>query len=73
MNLDLNSHTLEIPCPNCGKKFQETIGRLKHNPEIRCSGCGSNIRIDADELRQGIQTVENSLADLQRQLGNLFK
>ncbi len=66
MNLNLDSHTLELSCPGCSKKFKETIGRLKNNPDIPCPGCGATIHIEADQLRNGIQAIQDYLASFGR-------
>lgn len=73
MKLDLDSHTITITCPGCGKKLNEKIGRLKNNPTLTCPGCSNLITIDAHELRSGIQSVQKSLDDLTRSLRNFGK
>ncbi|MGC0155009.1 hypothetical protein ACPRNU_21330 [Chromobacterium vaccinii] len=61
MKLDIDNHELALPCPGCGKKVEEKIGRLRTNPDISCPSCGASIKIDADELNQGIKAVEKQL------------
>ncbi len=73
MKLDLDSHAMTLTCPGCGKKFDEKIGRPKHDPKITCPGCKNIIAIDADKLRSGIQSAEKSLDDFRRKLRNLGK
>jgi uncharacterized Zn finger protein len=72
MKLDLDRQTIDIPCPNCGQKRAETVGRLKTNPQLTCR-CGTVIRVDATELRSEIAKLEKSFADLNRTLGRLGK
>lgn len=72
MNM-FDSHVIAIPCPNCGNKVEETIGRLKENPKIPCPGCGKTLAINADELREGVDAVQKSLDELRRSLGRLGK
>jgi hypothetical protein len=72
MKLDLDSHTVDIPCQGCGKKMPEKIGRLKTNPQLTCS-CGAVTSVKADELRKGIAAIEKQLDDFGRSLGKLFK
>lgn len=71
MNLD--SHTIDIPCPSCGEKFNEAIGRLKQNPEIPCPHCGTVIAINADQLTDGLKPMEESMDKLRATLGKFGK
>ena len=73
MTLNLDSQPIELTCPGCGKKFQEKIGRLKHNPTLPCPGCKTPIRIDANKLRKAIESIQKSADTLGRNLGKLFK
>lgn len=73
MTLDLDSSTIDVPCPGCGKKSKQRIGRLKRDPTLTCAGCGASIAVDAKQLRDAIRSVEKSLNDLTRRLGNLGK
>ncbi|AQW28825.1 hypothetical protein ACKZDW_09075 [Ralstonia syzygii subsp. celebesensis] len=70
MDLGLDDQSIELACPKCAHKFNETIGRLKNNPDITCGGCGATIHISADELRKTLEEVERSLEELRRQLRN---
>ena len=72
MNLDINSHTLGIPCPHCSEKVEETIGRLKTDPKLTCA-CGATIQVDAKDLRSGIEQIERSLEQLRRTIRNFGK
>ena len=73
MKLDTSGVQLQIPCPNCQQKIPETIGRLKANPDITCSGCGSAIHVDTTKFGQGIESTEKMLADLRKTLKKGFK
>lgn len=73
MNINFDGHQLDIPCPSCGEKFHETIGRLKNDPKLTCPACGQNVSINAKELRDGIAATEKSLDDLRRSLGKIGK
>ncbi|ERI34771.2 hypothetical protein N879_04375 [Alcaligenes sp. EGD-AK7] len=72
MKLNIDSHAVEVPCQACGKKLSQTIGRLKQDPDIKCS-CGVTTKIDAPGLRNGIAKAEKSLSDFQRNLSKMFK
>lgn len=51
MKLNLDSHIIEIPCPKCGKKLKEKLGRLKRDQYIGCPVCG-RIAVDTDKIRR---------------------
>jgi endogenous inhibitor of DNA gyrase (YacG/DUF329 family) len=68
-----DSNVITIPCPNCGEKIDETIGRLKQDPKIPCPGCGKILAIDAEQFRQGEKSAEKSLDDFRRTLRKLGK
>lgn len=72
----LDNAEVEIPCPKCGKKTKERLGRLKNNPVLHCAGCGTEIQVNANGpggLAQGMKSVDKSLADLKRSLGKLAR
>lgn len=51
---DIDDLLQNIVCPSCRKKFSETFGRLKHNPDIPCPVCGALLAIDAEQLALNI-------------------
>lgn len=72
----LDNHQIDIGCPKCGRKIKERLGRLKNNPLLRCTGCGTDIQINAGGqggLRTGLQKANNAFTDLQRSLKKLGK
>lgn len=70
----LDSQSIDIPCPHCGNKLSETIGKLNSKQKLRCRHCGSEFDADASrEVAAAIRQVEKALADLQRTLGRLGK
>lgn len=70
--MDIDSHELTFNCPSCGQEFSETIGRLRENPKIPCTGCGSVIVIKADELDSGLKSIDESLDSLREKLRKNF-
>lgn len=62
----LDRQTLEIACPHCGEKSKETIGRLKHSPTLECAACKNLIKIDADEMRQIVDSLQAQLDKIAR-------
>ena len=69
----LDDSKIDIPCPKCGHKRSERIGKLKMNPKLTCSRCGTIIDISADQLRKAVDEIERSLAKLRDSLGELGK
>jgi predicted Zn finger-like uncharacterized protein len=58
---------LEIPCPNCQKKFTIDAGTaFKKGSTVTCSHCNSTIKLDNND---SIKSVEKELDKLK----NLFK
>ncbi|MDF3851375.1 hypothetical protein [Achromobacter denitrificans] len=39
-----------VPCPKCGHKQTETIGRLRQDPNITCGGCGITIAVNTEQI-----------------------
>lgn len=73
MKLNVESFGLDIPCPGCGKKIHETVGRLKSNPKLTCPGCGASVEVNTDKFFEGIKGAEKSLDDFGRSLSKLGK
>jgi len=73
MKSELDSQNIEIPCPNCGHKLSERIGKIKTNPTVICSACSVPFAVDATAFTREFQKVEKALADLKRTLGRLGK
>lgn len=69
----LDNETIEFPCPHCRREVSETIAKLKRNPKLTCRACRQDFTVNANQLRAAIQNIEQSLANLQRQLGRLGK
>lgn len=69
MKLDLDSNTITIPCPQCGKQLKEQIGRMKREKHITCQTCG-RIAVNTDKIRE----IESRLSkQLTEQLAKLSK
>lgn len=58
----LDSAKIELPCPHCGHKLSETIGRLKTVQKLTCPSCRQTFDVDATQMRAEVQKVEKQLA-----------
>ncbi len=58
----LDDAEIDLTCPACSHEFQETLGRLKNNPNIVCPGCGGTIDIQI-EGRESLDKANTALAD----------
>jgi transcription elongation factor Elf1 len=72
-SFSLDNEKIKVPCPSCGKGIEVTIGQAKRSPNVTCRSCGKSVKLEASQLKKQIDTVEKSVRDLQRKLGNLFK
>jgi transcription elongation factor Elf1 len=73
MKINLDSQVIELTCPHCGHKLQESIGKLKTNPTLICGKCQGRVKIDANNMRTEIAKVEESLSQMQRKLAGFGK
>ncbi|WP_020201886.1 hypothetical protein [Cupriavidus sp. WS] len=73
MELNLDGAMLNLACPKCGHQFEETVGRLKDQPDVTCSACGTVITIDLSQLHEASGDIQKELTDLERMLGDSFK
>lgn len=73
MNFSLDNKRLDIPCPGCGHKISETVGKLKTNPTLVCPACKRPIAIKAEGLAAGLKQAEDAVADFKRTLSRLGK
>lgn len=62
--MSLDDHAIDMPCPGCGENIPTTIGRLKSKPDLVCSVCGAESRIDLSKFEEGRALAEKALGDL---------
>ena len=60
---------VEITCPKCGHKSEESVGRLKTDG-YTCPACGYTC--DPSELARAIKEVEDSVEKLKREIAKNF-
>lgn len=58
---DVDAHEITFQCPNCGQELQQTIGRLKANDHMICSGCGIGINIDTNRLAKAAEEIQKAI------------
>lgn len=63
MTFSLDSVTVDIPCPQCGKQLKEKIGRLKRDKHITCATCG-RMAVDTSQLRRVEDGIKKQLSKL---------
>ena len=73
MTTNLSQQRVELPCPHCGHKFKESLGRLQLNPQLKCTDCGQSFNIDATKLKKTVKSVKDQLAKFKRDIGKMFR
>jgi len=64
--IQLDDSEIEIQCPKCSQTFKKSIGWLKANDEMICTGCDSKIVFDKKEFTGPINEAQKSLDDLEK-------
>jgi hypothetical protein len=63
---------VSIPCPTCGKKSPQPIGRLKHDPKLVCPLRGQAFQIEGgasfDKAEKAVDKFRRSLRDISKRL-----
>ena len=59
------SALVNIPCPSCGKKTEQTVATIQTSPRLRCPSCGVMFAINARKVMDKIRAVEEQ-AELER-------
>ena len=65
----LESQSIEVPCPQCGKKAKKTIGWIKAHSEYTCAGCNNTVKLDRNKFLREIEKAEKSIRDLTKGFG----
>jgi len=58
---DVDYHEIRFQCPNCGQDLKQTIGWLKTNEHMTCSGCGIGINIDTNRLAKAAEEIQKAI------------
>lgn len=59
--------TIDIACPNCGRKNAILVRDFEASSEARvtCQHCGVIVKIEADEFRRRLTVVRKELEEIQ--------
>jgi transposase-like protein len=63
--------TIDLPCPQCGKKTKKSIGWIKNHANFTCRGCKSVIDLSSKQFQREIAKAERLLDNLGKKLGGL--
>jgi hypothetical protein len=55
---DVDANVIQFQCPSCGFELAQTIGLLKAEKRIMCSGCKIDINIDASLLVAATKSLD---------------
>ena len=53
-----------VLCPHCNEDYLFTLRAIAGNPELRCHGCGGNIRLSDRAYEQLLSDVGNALEEI---------
>jgi transcription elongation factor Elf1 len=59
--IEADAHEVRFQCPRCGHELKQTIGRLKANEHMTCSGCGVGINMDTNRLAKATEEIQKAI------------
>ena len=68
MGMNFDSMDIDLPCPKCGKKLKEKLGRLKRDQHITCPKCG-RLAVETDQLRSIEARLKQTVAQELEKIG----
>ena len=72
MTFSLDTTSISIPCPQCGKKLKATLGRLKREKKITCPSCGP-VTVNTDQLVSAERAIDKEIGKLKKNLSIKLK
>ena len=67
MSINFDSQDITVPCPKCGKKLKEKLGRLKREKHITCPACG-RIAVNLESVVKAEHALNKELAKLNQKI-----
>lgn len=61
---------IEVKCPGCGRKTQQSIGVLKNSPILVCPSCKERLRIDGELLQKVARAAADQINEIVRLVQN---
>jgi len=55
--------SINVPCPECGKRTKKTMKWVQSNPTMPCE-CGATVDLDANEETRAIRELKTALKRL---------
>ncbi|MGC9971376.1 MAG: hypothetical protein ABSE56_12390 [Bryobacteraceae bacterium] len=62
--------TVNLPCPSCGEKSEQTIATIGMSPRIRCPTCGVLFAVDGKKIMKRIKEAQEAIELQRRKLGH---
>jgi len=69
-NVDAN--VISFQCPKCGHDLEQTIGLLKSNQRMVCTGCGVGISFDTAKLAKVTESLQDALEAVPNEIAIKF-
>jgi hypothetical protein len=55
MNAPLSEFAkVSVRCPRCGRSSEFKVGRVRHNPNVKCPTCWAPFAVDTSRLENGL-------------------
>jgi transcription elongation factor Elf1 len=72
MMTESDAHEIAFQCPSCGHELRQTVGRLKANEHMTCSGCGIGINIDTNRLAKATEEIQKAIEKMPSEISIKF-
>jgi hypothetical protein len=69
--IQLDDSEIDVHCPKCRQAFKKSIGWLKANDEMICTGCECKIVFDKKEFTGPMNQAQKALDDLEKRFRSL--
>jgi predicted RNA-binding Zn-ribbon protein involved in translation (DUF1610 family) len=69
---EVDAHEIKFQCPACGHELMQTIGCLKTQEPMTCSGCGIGINIDTNRLAKATEEIQKAIEKIPPEISIKF-